>query len=97
MACEKNFPFLQPTKPQTCNAFHFLLLLCSYKSGISVCGTSHTNQNERPKCGIPSAGKEEVAQQEGLCVSIELRSSVMETAVNEDTWISLGLTDFYMV
>lgn len=97
MACENNFPFLQPTKPQICNAFHFLLLLCSCKSGISVCGASHTNQNERPKCGIPSPGKEEVAQQEGLCVGIELRSGVMETAIKQDTWISLDLTDFYMV
>lgn len=85
------------TKPQTCNAFHFLLLLCSYKSGISVRGASHANQNERPKCGIPSPGKGEVAQQEGLCVGIEPRSCVMQTAVNQDTWISLDFTDFYMV
>lgn len=30
-------------------------------------------------------------------MGIEPRSSVMETAINQDTWISLDLTDFYMV
>lgn len=96
VACENNFPFHSPQNLKLAMLFTFFFSFAAInQESLSVVQVTLIKMKGQSVESLHQVRERLLSRR--VCMGIEPRSSVKETAINQDTWISLDLTDFYMV